>query len=422
MFNRRTLTIIKRELREKVLTRSFIVMTLLVPLLFVGLIFIQIYLISYDSNTTASLKIISETNILTQSMQKQFSQFPPVESNHYKISYLTMSKKDFDLKLPSMKKDLLSEKLTGIVFVPKSVDSVKLLDYYSKNPNNNSLFDKIKSPINKALIDVHFEGKKLSNKEISYASENVNFSGYRMTEGKHIKAEGEGNQALSFIFSFLLYLSLLFSGTIIMRSVIQEKNNKIVEVLLSSLDSKELMSGKIIGSAITALAQMAIWLLPLMLIISTSWIALPPNFALDVTLFQIFYVLMNFFIGLITFLGLFAMVGSIFDNDQDAQSSIWPLMLLIIIPLYIGISMQNNPEGMIGKVASMFPFASIMVMPARMALVDVPIWQFIVAIAVNLGTMFLVFPFAGKIYRIGILRSGKKPSWNEVIKWLKYKY
>ncbi|MHB1687958.1 MAG: ABC transporter permease [Ignavibacteriaceae bacterium] len=422
MFNRRTLSIIKRELREKVLSKTFVTMTLLIPLLFFGLIMFQMYLMNYDSNTTASLEIISESEQITAAAQNEFRRIPLVESGSYKMSYSTMSKDNFKSMLPSLQKDLLDEKLTGVIYIPNSAVDDKKIDYYSKNPNNNSLFDKIKSSINKVLVDIHFAGKQLSDKEISYTTQTVDFKGFRITSSKNIKAEGEGNQALSLIFTFLLYLSLLFSGTMIMRSVIQEKNNKIVEVLLSSVDSKELMTGKILGAGITGIAQMAVWLSPLILVISTSWFVLPKDYAIDISLFQVFYVLLNFFIGLITFLGLFASVGAIFDNDQDAQSSIWPVMMLIFIPFYIGISMQNNPEGMIGIVASMFPFAAIVVMPARMALVDIPSWQFILAIVVNVATMIAIFPLAGKIYRVGILMSGKKPKWNEVIRWLKYKY
>ncbi len=422
MFNRRSLSIMKRELREKVLSRGFLLMTLLIPLIFVGLIFFQMYLLNYDSNSTASLKIISESDQITNSVRNEFNKLPIVETKSYVITYSTMTKSDFQSQLPGFQKDLLNDKLTGLIYIPLTADSNKLVDYYSKNPNNNSLFNKIKSPINKALINIHFAGKDISDKEISYASENVDFNGYRVSTGKNIKAEGEGNQILSFVFSFLLYLSLILSGTMIMRSVIQEKNNKIVEVLLSSVNSKELMTGKIIGAGLTSIAQMTIWLIPLMLVISTSWFVLPQDLIMDITLFQVFYVLLNFFIGLITFLGLFATVGSIFDNDQDAQSSIWPLMMLLIIPFYIAISMQNNPEGMIGIVASMFPFASIIVMPARMALVDIPGWQFFTAVIVNIATMLLIFPLAGKIYRVGILMSGKKPSWAEVLRWFRYKY
>ena len=422
MFNRRTLSIIKRELREKVLSKSFVVMTLLVPVIFIGLILFQMYLLNYDSNSTASLEIITGSEQITSAAQKEFSTLPLVESGSYKISYATMDREKFSASLPSLQNELLGEKLTGLIYIPDSAVSNKEIDYYSKNPNNNSLFDKLKGSVNKILVNIHFAVKELSDNEISYATKSVDFNGFRISANKNIKAEGQGNQVLSFIFTFLLYLSLIFSGTMIMRSVIQEKNNKIVEVLLSSVDSKELMTGKILGAGITGITQMAVWLLPLIMIISTSWFVLPKDFTIDITLFQVFYVLLNFFIGLITFLGLFATVGAIFDNDQDAQSSIWPLMMLILIPFYIGISMQNNPDGIIGLVASMFPFASIIVMPARMALVDIPAWQFVLAVVVNLATMIGIFPLAGKIYRVGILMSGKKPKWNEVMTWVKYKY
>lgn len=422
MFNRRTLSIIKRELREKVLSKSFVVMTLLVPVIFIGLILFQMYLLNYDSNSTASLEIITGSEQITSAAQKEFSTLPLVKSGSYKVSYATMDREKFSASLPSLQNELLGEKLTGLIYIPDSAVSNKEIDYYSKNPNNNSLFDKLKGSVNKVLVNIHFAGKDLSDNEISYATKSVDFNGFRISANKNIKAEGQGNQVLSFIFTFLLYLSLIFSGTMIMRSVIQEKNNKIVEVLLSSVDSKELMTGKILGAGITGITQMAVWLLPLIMIISTSWFVLPKDFTIDITLFQVFYVLLNFFIGLITFLGLFATVGAIFDNDQDAQSSIWPLMMLILIPFYIGISMQNNPDGIIGLVASMFPFASIIVMPARMALVDIPAWQFVLAVVVNLATMIGIFPLAGKIYRVGILMSGKKPKWNEVMTWVKYKY
>jgi ABC-2 type transport system permease protein len=284
------------------------------------------------------------------------------------------------------------------------------------------LFNKFRSSINSALINLHFSTKQLSEKEISYASQGVDINGFRISKDTNIKAEGFGNQVVSFVFTFLLYLSLIIMGTMMMRSVVQEKNNRIVEVLLSSVSSKELMTGKIIGTSITGAAQMCIWLTPLVLVISSSVFVLPKDFTIDVSLSQVAFILFNFVVGLVTFLGLFATVGAIFDNDQDAQSGIWPIMLLIMIPFFIGISLANNPESTIGIITSMLPFASIIVMPARMTLVDVPSWQFAIAIIVNLLTLALIFPLAGKIYRVGILMSGKKPKWGEVVRWLKYKY
>ena len=231
-----------------------------------------------------------------------------------------------------------------------------------------------------------------------------------------------GNTIVSFMFSFLLYFSLLFTGTMMMRAVVEEKNNRIVEVLLSSVNSNELMTGKIIGISITGVLQMAIWMLPLMVVISTSYFALPPDFAITLTMGQILYFLFNFFVALVTFMGMFASVGAIFDNDQDAQSGVWPLMIIIMVPFFISIGMQSNPDNSLARACSMFPFVSLIIMPARMTLIDVPLWQMLVSVIVNIATLMVIFPISGKIYRVGILMTGKKPKWGEVIKWLKYKY
>jgi ABC-2 type transport system permease protein len=422
MFNRRTLSIIKRELREKVLSKSFIFMTLLIPVFIFGILGIQMMLINYDSNSTASLQVSCETSQLAAAVSGELSKLPFVKDGSFKITYNFMPQSDFEKMLPLLKKNMLNDKLTGVLYIPNSALSDKKINYYSKNPNNYLLLNKFRSSINSALINIYFSEKQLSAKEISFAGEGVDINGFRISKDIKIKAEGFGNQVVSFLFTFLLYFSLIIFGTMIMRSVVQEKNNRIVEVLLSSVNSKELMAGKIIGTSITGIAQMFIWLFPLMLVISSSVFILPKDFAIDVSLLQVSYILFNFLIGLITFLGLFATVGAIFDNDQDAQSGIWPIMLLIMIPFFIGISLVNNPENTIGIVASMMPFASIIVMPARMTLVDVPSWQFALAVIVNLSTLVLIFPLAGKIYRVGILMSGKKPKWSEVVGWLKYKY
>jgi ABC-2 type transport system permease protein len=274
--------------------------------------------------------------------------------------------------------------------------------------------------LNKVLINTYFENKELSEADLSFARKRVDFTGYKISEDKEIEEEGYGNMILSFLFTFLLYLSLLMMGQMTMQSVMEEKNSRVVEVLLSSVSSKEFMSAKIFGASITGVLQMAVWLIPLVLVSFTTLIALPDSMNLQVSAGQIFYLLFNFFLGLLTFIGLFVMVGSIFENAQEAQSAMWPIMMLIIIPFFIAMTLTRNPMNPIAVVSSMLPFSSIIVMPARMTLIDVPIWQFAVSIFVSIGTIIAIFPIAGKIFRVGILRTGKKPKWSEIIKWLKF--
>ncbi len=419
MLNSKVIAIIKRELRDKLLSKTFIFMTVLIPVLMIGMLALQTLFLSIEGDEDTKLEIVTEIDAARLKIDQDLSERDFVKNKNYKINYRVLTADQFDSHLKEMKPDLLSGKLTGIIFVPESALKDKSIQYYSKNPSNNSVFNKIRPSINKALVDIYFADKNLTDDEIQFARDRVDIKEFRVTEKEGITEEGYGNRILSFLFTFLLYFSLIILGTMVMRSVVEEKNNRIVEILLSSVDAKDLMTGKILGNALIGLLQMAIWLSPIMLLISTSFFMLPPEFTLSITPATLFYFLLNFFIGLVTFLGLFASIGAIFDNDQDAQSGIWPVMMLIIIPFFISFSMTNNPENSLATISSMFPFASIIVMPARMTLIAVPVWQLILSIVVNLAVILAIFPIAGKIYRIGILMTGKKPKWSEVIKWLK---
>lgn len=422
MLNKRTLGIIKRELRARLLSKSFILTTVLIPIFLMGILAVQTFLVKYQGDEKYTLEIISAQPDLTKNLKLEFGNDNQVKEGNLKLTYLTLDSAQFERHLESIKPEILKKAFSGILYIPESALKNKNVQYYSLNPNNLSLFNKMKGRINKVLVDDYFKDKKLTSDEISFARNNVDFTGFKVTEKATIEKAGEGNIILAFLFTFLIYFALILIGTMMMRSVVEEKNNKIVEVLLSSISSKELLTGKILGMSITSLIQMAIWLLPVFLLISTTWFILPPEITLTIGVPHLLYFLFNFFIALITFLGLYATVGSIFDNDQDAQSGQWPLLILIMIPFFIAISLISNPENSIARIASFVPFASLIVMPARMTILDVPLWQIILSSIINIVVMISIFPIAGKIYRVGILRTGKKPKLSDVIKWLNYKY
>ena len=422
MLNRRTLAIIKRELKVRLFSRTFIIMTLLIPLFMFGILGLQTFLIHYTDADNAFLIVASESQKVLDNIQTEISKMPKNQDGNIEFMFEKLDREKVEVRINNIRNEILEEKITGLIFIPDLALKNKQVEYFSKNPNNNILLNKIKPSINKVLTDMYFIGRQLSSKELEFAKNNVDFNGYRISADKEIKEEGMGNTILSFLFSFLLYMSLLFTGQMTMSSVIEEKNSKIVEVLLSSVSSKELMTGKIIGTSITGLAQMAIWISPLIILISTTWFILPPELTLKLSMWHLLFFLFNYFVALITFLGLFATVGSIFDNPQDAQSGVWPIMMLIIIPFFIAIGMQANPENQIARIASFVPFASLIIMPARITLVDIPLLQLILSIAINIAVMIFIFILAGKIYRVGILITGKKPKWSEVVKWFKYNY
>lgn len=419
MFNRRTLAIIKRELKMKLFSKSFILMTLLVPLFMIGIFSIQYFIQSMAGEERSDLIIVSDSDEILDSVQNEIFQTSSFKSGDLSARFERSELSDFDSKLNEIKPDIIAHRITGVVFIPSTSLQSKGVEYYSSNPNNSSLFYKIKPSINKALVEIYFSAKQLTPDQINFARKDVEISGFRVSSDEKVAQEGFGNRIAMVLFSFLLYMALIFSGSMTMNAVVEEKSNKIVEVLLSSASSTELMAGKILGTVIVEVIQMAIWLSPIVLLISTSWFFIPPEFMPQMSLGFILYFLFNYSIALITYVALYATVGAIFDNPQDAQSGVWPLLMLIMIPFFIALGMESNAQSSLTVIASLFPFASLIVMPARMILVEVPLWQILLSCVINIVVLIGIFKLAGKIYRIGILLTGKKPKWSEVFGWLK---
>ena len=419
MLNRRTLAIIKRELRMKLFSKSFILMTLLVPLFMIMIFSIQYFVQSMSEEQRSDLIIISDSDEILNKVQDEIFQTASFKSGELSSRIEKIELSGFNQKLDEVKSDLIAQRITGVVFIPSTSLQSKQIEYYSSNPNNSSLFYKIKPSINKALVEIYFSGKQLTQDEIKFARKDVEINGFRISSDEKVAQEGYGNRIAMVLFTFLLYMALIFSGAMTMNAVVEEKSNKIVEVLLSSASSTELMAGKIFGTVIVELIQMVIWLSPVVLLISTSWFFIPQEFMPQMSIGYILYFLFNYALALITYVALYATVGAIFDNPQDAQSGVWPLLMLIMIPFFIALGLESNAQTSFAIIASLFPFAALIVMPARMILVEVPLWQILLSSLINIIVLIGIFKLAGKIYRIGILLTGKKPKWSEVIRWLK---
>jgi len=422
MINKKSLAIIKREIKERLMSKRFIYTTLAFPLIMFLIIGVQAALFGLGKNEVKNIEVISNSEYLLNQLKPGLKNSKKLKANKFKLFYkLVDSAKVLDF-VDSKKNLLLKGKLNGIVYVPESALINKRVFFYSKSAKNLAIQEKLSIALNTVLVDVYFQNKQVAPEDLEFARKSVKFKTYKVSKKSGVAEEGYGNLILAYIFTFLLYISLLMIGQLTMQSVMEEKTNRIVEVILSSVNSKELMTGKILGSAIIGLAQMAIWLSPIILLITTTWFTLPKEITLSITLGQLIYFLINYFIGLILFLGLFAALGAMYDNVQDAQQGMWPVMLLIIIPFFIAMAMMQNPDSTVANISSFFPFISIMVMPVKITLSDVTLYEIIASLLLNVLAIFALFPLIGKIYRVGILRTGKKPKLTEIVKWLKFKY
>ncbi|MCF8260141.1 MAG: ABC transporter permease [Melioribacteraceae bacterium] len=419
MFNFRVMAVVKRELKDKLLSKGFIISTLLIPIFMVGIIGFQAFVQMFEGGKTTSIIFATESSRLNFLLEEEFAEKSYVEEGDYIFTFEVVRSDEFQQYLESKKQDITDGKISNIAYMSNENVKEKIYQLYGQASINRQISSKLNYAVNNVLIDEYLRDKSITTTDLDYIRKGVDSQGFKVSGKEEVQKENVGNMILAFLFAFLLYMSLLISGQKILGAIIEEKATRIVEVLLSSISATELMTGKIIGNTIVGLVQMAIWISPILLLTTTSIFALPAEIVLDISPLMLLYFLFIYFLGVMTFFGMFAAVGSLYENPQDAQSGMWPIMLLIMLPFFISISMVTNPTTIIGEYASFTPFFSLIVMPVRMTLIDVPVWQMLVATVVQIGTLIVIFPLAGKIFKVAILKTGKKPSIKDLRKWLK---
>jgi ABC-2 type transport system permease protein len=428
--------IIKREFISKVRNKSFIVMTFLSPLLFVG---IGVF-VSYLSSLKADLKQIAvydETGIFVSEFKN---------SEEYK--YINLSNSNVN----SIKDSVKSESYEGLIYIPKTSDFKSLenkIQYISNESPSINFVDHVQEVISTKITNENFKLAKLDTLAINSAQAKVNLELKKATGEDSLKGINEIKIAIGGAFGYLIMMFIVIYGNMVMRSVIEEKTNRIIEIIISSVKPFQLMMGKIIGTSLAGILQFLIWtILGLTLVFSVSMffgINTTPTSNISPEMLQsaqqefgsmaqlYFNELLNlpiatllicfviYFIGgYFLYSSFYAAIGAAVDNETDSQQFLLPIILPLILGVYIGFfTVMNDPHGTVATVFSMIPLTSPIVMLMRIPF-GVPWWQLLISISILFGTFFFVVWFASKIYRVGILMYGKKPTWKELFKWLKY--
>ncbi len=457
--------IIGREYSTRVKKKSFIIGTLLVPILFAMMIVIPMLIAMYSSdNKVRTIAVSDASGVVAQKLEDKEN-----------IKYCMVDNALVD----KIKVDLPSSGTYYALLQISELDSLNNADVaiYCKEQVSMSLKDQIQSQVNEILS---------ANKLASYDIPNLESVMENIRNTSHVKTlqVGDGDKegketsvgaymAIGYISSFIIYMFIFMFGSMVMQGVIEEKNNRIIEVIVSSVKPMQLMIGKIVGIALVALTQFVAWIVLTFLIVtavsvvtgkSTASIAqqsaqaqvVPAGIdgnaadlnALGIDASQvdssavsegmgaiapilntlgqmnilgiIGTFLIYFILGYLLYASMFAAVGACVDNQADTQQLLWPITIPLIIGLFIMMSAFQNPDSPIAVWGSIIPFTSPMVMVARFAY-GVPAWQYILSVALLAGTFLLMGWISGKIYRIGILSYGKKAGWKEIFKWMKFK-
>ena len=414
----KTWLIIKREYLVRVRKKSFIVMTILGPLLMASLLIIPVYL----ANESQEQRIIAINN------QTEFN----IEDDE--LIHFTNIPNSEAVKL---KKDFSNSPYYALLYIEKENFTL-----YSNQQINLNIKNSIEKKIEQIIEINNLRDAGISHETIKNAKEKIKIKTKIIDKyGDSADSHSEASMGIGFLSGLLIYMFIFMYGTMVMRGVIEEKTSRIVEIIISSVKPFQLMMGKILGVSLVGLTQFILWI-TLTIILSTIaefTILDSSNIANDINtaeksmilteiknitgginLLQIFFAFIFYFLaGYLMYSSLFAAVGSAVDAEADTQQFILPITIPLIISFIIIQPIMENPDGSLAFWMSIIPLTSPVIMMVRIPF-GVENWELLLSIGVLITSFLASTWLAGRIYRTGILMYGKKASYKELWKWLKY--
>lgn len=426
--------IIRREYMARVRNKSFLVMTFLSPLIMVGMIMLITYLTQLNGDDKRTIALVDETGLFSAEF-----------TNTDQTTYLNLTDQGLDF----VRKLAKDEEYYGVLHIPQgNANIAKGVTFYGKETPSFGLVESIEKKIEKKLTNQNLveNGVDLNVLESSKMSIDLgieNYSGEKSSKMSNwIKAAFGGGAG------YLLMMFIIIYGNMVMRSVIEEKTNRIIEVIISSVKPFQLMMGKILGTTLAGVTQFAIWVVLGIVLLTVGQLVLgidptAANAAMspeaqeiasnpdklteiftEIAALPFLELIFGFFVyfigGYFLYSSIYAAIGAAVDNETDTQQFMLPIIMPLMLAIYVGFfAVIDNPHGTVATIFSIVPLTSPIVMLMRIPF-DVPTWQLVLSVVLLIGSFMFTVWFGSKIYRVGILMYGKKPTYKELFKWLKY--
>jgi ABC-2 type transport system permease protein len=421
--------IISHEYRTRVRAKWFIISTLLAPLGVALLIAVPVIAaILAGDGTEGKIALVDRTGLIA----------PAVVASDTARFELAGARTEQNLAAA-----VQDESIQAYVVIPDNVLDSGTVTMYSRGGSGIAFSSSIESAIEPVVTRARLAQRGTDTSVIDLVEQGVRVIGLKQTD-EGVKADAsEASAMIGYISGFVIYMLIFLYGSMVMRGVVEEKANRIIEVIASSARPFEIMMGKVVGIGLVGLTQLTAWFVLGSIVTSVAGIALssslpapdPMNpmmqggglsavlaqegIALpEIQVVSILMFIFNFFAGYFLYASLFAAVGSAVDQEADANSLTFPITLPIgITMLFIG-NVIAAPNGTLATVLSMIPLFSPILMTVRVAATDVPWWQLLGSMVLSVGGFFGAIWLASRIYRIGILSYGKKPSFKEIARWI----
>jgi ABC-2 type transport system permease protein len=415
----------KREYLTRVRTKTFVVSTVLLPVLFVGIVGVSILLAGRQQGRTPRIAIADWTGSLAPAIRAHLQ---PKKPGSKPVCQVTKT-----LEGPSLGKDVESElraevrqgNMEGFLMIPSNALDGGSAEFHTRNTGDFALTNSIHQAVNEAVVEDRLAQRGIQVKDFNEITRDVNVKLVRVTAAGESEEKGQTYIA-AVIMAAVLYTTLLMYGVFTMRSVLEEKTTRVMEILVSSARPSQILAGKILALASVAFTQYLIWALSAALFTAYTRVLLarvspavkmPP---IEIPTSTLAFLAVFFLTGYLLYASMYAAVGSLVSSEEDAQQLQWPVTLPLVISVILFNVIIQNPNSNLSVGLSMVPFFSPVLMVFRIALQTPPLWQILLSLAILATTAAGIVYGSAKIYRVGILMYGKRPSLVEVFRWLRY--
>ena len=439
--------VMKREYVQAVRKKVFIIMTLLFPFLMAGIMVLPGLMMAKGMGKKR-IAVLDGTGELQQAFAVRNVQAEPEQTDpkqearkaiegrgrrglpsQFTVDYVNMDGKDVEKESASYLQRLTrdkeaADKLEGVFLIPTNAltDNETTLSYYSRAATDFITQERLGRVANRELQRIRLAANGVRPELVEDLLQDLSVDAVQLSRTGEKKTGGELNFIFAFILGALLILPSFIYGQETMRGIVQEKTDRVVEVLVSSVTPMELLSGKILGIAAVGLTQIFVWLTMLGLV--GAYGAAVVSMA-DINLAQFIrpsvfaYFLLFFVLAYLTFVSVYAIAGAVCNSEKEAQQFIMPIMMLMMIPWFLMMPIIMNPDAPFAVGFSLSPVFGPITMFVRTTVTEPPLWHLLVSVGVSLLTVLAFFWITAKIFRIGILSYGKRPTIPELLKWIR---
>jgi ABC-2 type transport system permease protein len=433
---RNLMLIISREYLVRVRTRAFLLFTVLMPLFVGGVVVLPSKLMLSHAPSVRQVAVVAADPVLGNAVRAELaaSRISGEENGAEPSESGNSAPPQFEVSVQGAPSEELRQQLTtqlrqgrldGVVWIDANAAITRSVTYYSRSTSDFVAAALVSRALRMALGQRQLTAHGLTPGQVKTLFSRVSVDAVRVDKQGASPSNGVGALLLPFVLLLAIYMTVLIYGIYVMRSVIEEKSSRVLEVLLGSVSPMELMAGKIIGVGAVGLTQIVIWSASGVLLgrggyamvyrLLGSTIQDAHIAPAVLILFPVFFVL-----GYATYATLYAAIGAMVNSDEEAAQFQFPVTLPLLFCMLLATSIISDPNTPLAFWLSMFPLTSPIIMFVRVSVSMPPTWQIVLSIAISLASLYGLVWVSSRIYRVGILMYGKRPSLSEILKWLHY--